>query len=34
MSNMYEDDDFARECLESFDENISAIEAEFANKQT
>lgn len=25
---MYEDDDFVRECLESFDENISTIETD------
>ena len=30
LSNMYEDDDFARECLKSFDENVSAIEEENA----
>lgn len=31
---IFEGEDFVRECLESFDENVSAIEAEyaFANK--
>ena len=27
---MFEGEDFVRECLESFDENVSAIEAEYA----
>ena len=27
---MFEGNDFVRECLESFDENVSAIEAEYA----
>lgn len=31
---IFEGEDFVRECLKSFDENVSAIEAEFANIQT
>lgn len=27
---MFEGEDFVRECLESFDENVSAIETEYA----